>query len=860
MCIRILAILNSIGTWFLKAKDYGEFKCFICHQKGHKAFECDSMKKADRKCYNCGGLNHEAKDCPSPGQGRKKPPTKAAASLSIKQELVDKENTESEAAATQADIESCIVGDELTIGCGKRIPIIKSACIKPTEGSEDSMPVVTGRVGNKSVSVLRDTGCSGVVIKRDLVTEEELTGRFGYMLLIDRTIRKVPIARVFIDTPYFTGEAEAQCLPDAMYDVIIGNIPNARGPEDPDASWEIACAVTRAQAKKGQGIPPLKVPDATKCAMVTREQLIKYQHDDNSLEKLRKFTEPKIKGDQSVHFEEKGGILYRVFSHPRVNGGNEIRQVVVPENLRNQVIELAHSSLMGGHMGIRKTSDRILSNFYWPGLNDDVARFCRTCDICQKTESKGKTAKVPLQKMPLIETPFKRVAVDLIGPIYPSSEKGYRYILSMVDYATRYPDAVPLKNIDTETVAEALLDMYSRLGFPEEVLSDNGTQFISECMEEVSRLLSIRQLTSTPYHPMCNGLVEKFNGTLKAMLRRLCSEQPKQWPRYINAVLFAYREVPQESTGFSPFELLYGRTVRGPIQILKELWTKEVQEEEVKTSYRYVVELRERLDQTLKIAKESLENSQVRYKKYFDKKTKDRSFQPGDQVLVLLPTNNNKLLMQWKGPYNVEKVVNKNDYAIKIGAKSKVYHANLLRKYLKKEEKDDVKDAKSSELLKVAAGDVRKDSEEEMFNEENLLEIGSLSSKESYKDVKVSPKLETTQSDDLESLIQKFKPLFTDKPGSTSLIEHTINLTSDVPVRSKPYSVPYGVRESLRNDIQEMQDLGIIRVSNSPYASPVVIVKKKDGSDRVCVDYRKLNKLTVFDPEPMVTSEDLFKI
>ena len=266
---------SSPGQANIKAKDYGEFKCFICHQKGHKAFECDSMKKAERKCYNCGGLNHEAKDCPFPGQGRKKPPTKAAASLSIKQELVDKENTELEAAATQADIESCIVGDELTIGCGKRIPIIKSACIKPTEGSEDSMPVVTGRVGNKSVSVLRDTGCSGVVIKRDLVTEEELTGRFGYMLLIDRTIRKVPIARVFIDTPYFTGEAEAQCLPDAMYDVIIGNIPNARGPEDPDASWEIACAVTRAQAKKGQGIPPLKVPDATKCATVTREQLIK---------------------------------------------------------------------------------------------------------------------------------------------------------------------------------------------------------------------------------------------------------------------------------------------------------------------------------------------------------------------------------------------------------------------------------------------------------------------------------------------------------------------------------------------------------------------------------------------------------
>ena len=284
---------------------------------------------------------------------------------------------------------------------------------------------------------------------------------------------------------------------------------------------------------------------------------------------------------------------------------------------------------------------------------------------------------MPLQKIPLIDTPFKRVAVDLIWPIFPSSKEGYRYILSMVDYATRYSDAVPFKNIDTETVAEALLDMYSRLGFPDEVLSDNGTQFISECIEEVSRLFSIRQLISTPYHPMCNGLVGRFNGTLKAMLRRLGSEQPKKFPCYINAVLFSYREVPQESTGLSPFEFSYGRTVRGPIQILKGFWTIEVQEEEVKTSYQYVVELRKRLDQTLKIAKESLENSQIRYKKYFDKKTKDRGFQPHDQVLVLPPTNNNKLLMPWKVPYNVEKIVNENDYAIKIGARSKVYHANL---------------------------------------------------------------------------------------------------------------------------------------------------------------------------------------
>ena len=115
--------------------------------------------------------------------------------------------------------------------------------------------------------------------------------------------------------------------------------------------------------------------------------------------------------------------------------------------------------------------------------------------------------------------------------------------------------AVPLKTIDTETVAEALVNIFSRLGVPEEILSDLGTQFVSDCMKEVTRLLSIKQIATTPYHPMCNDLTEKFNGIMKLMLKRLCSEKPRQWHRFINPLLFAYREVSQESTGFSPFEL-----------------------------------------------------------------------------------------------------------------------------------------------------------------------------------------------------------------------------------------------------------------------------------------------------------------
>ena len=115
-------------------------------------------------------------------------------------------------------------------------------------------------------------------------------------------------------------------------------------------------------------------------------------------------------------------------------------------------------------------------------------------------------------------------------------------------------------------------------------------------MKEVARLLSLQQLTTLVYHPMCNGLIERVHTTLKQMLRRMCAERPKDWDRYLPALLFAIREVPQESLGFSPFELLYGLNVRGPMAILKELWSEEITDEQVSSTYQYVIDLRERLE------------------------------------------------------------------------------------------------------------------------------------------------------------------------------------------------------------------------------------------------------------------------
>ena len=155
-----------------------------------------------------------------------------------------------------------------------------------------------------------------------------------------------------------------------------------------------------------------------------------------------------------------------------------------------------------------------------------MSRFCKSCDICQRTLQKGRVTKVPLGKLPLIDTPFKRVAVDIVGPIETRSERKSRHILKMIDYATRYLEAVALPGIETERVAEALVEMFSRVGIPDEMLTDCGCQLTAEVMKEISQLLSLQQITTTPYHPTCNGLIKRYHMTLKQMLRTMCAECP----------------------------------------------------------------------------------------------------------------------------------------------------------------------------------------------------------------------------------------------------------------------------------------------------------------------------------------------
>ena len=178
--------------------------------------------------------------------------------------------------------------------------------------------------------------------------------------------------------------------------------------------------------------------------------------------------------------------------------------------------------------------------------------------------------------MPIIGEPFNQIAMDIVGPL-PKSKRGNRYLLVVVDYATRYPEVFPLRTFTADVVAEKLVEVFARHGVPRTILTDQGSKFTSNLLQELHRAMGVKSVRTSPYHPQTDGLVERYNRTFKELLRRTIESHKREWDVLIPYVLFAYREVPQESTGFSPFELVYGRDVRGPLDVLREEWIQDQQ-------------------------------------------------------------------------------------------------------------------------------------------------------------------------------------------------------------------------------------------------------------------------------------------
>ncbi len=449
-----------------------------------------------------------------------------------------------------------------------------------------------------------------------------------------------------------------------------------------------------------------------------------------------------------------------------------------------------------------------------------MKRFCQACPDCQRTSPRHPPPS-PLIPLPIIGVPFERIGMDLVGPL-PKSARGHEHILVIMDYATRYPEALPLRKATTKAIARELFLLCSRVGIPKEILTDQGTPFMSRMMKDLCRLLQVKHLRTSFYHPQTDGLVERFNQTLKQMLRRVAADDPRNWDQMLPYVLFGIREVPQASTGFTPFELLFGRQPRGLLDVAREAW--EQQPTAHRSTIEHVKETRERFERVMPLVREQLAKAQEAQHRNYDRAAQPREFQVGDYVLMLVPSSACKFLAKWQGPYVVTEKLGPVTYRVRQPGRRKetqVYHINLLKRWV----------GTGPQLVALATS--------------------------TPVVVDISSHLSAAQKTELLHLVGQFSDVFSPLPGRTQVLQHDIRTPSGTVVRQRPYRLPEARRQAVEGEVQEMLRLGVIEPSRSPWCSPIVMVPKPDGTLRFCNDFRRVNEVSEFDGYPMPRVDEL---
>uniref|UniRef100_A0AAY4AYL3 Gypsy retrotransposon integrase-like protein 1 n=1 Tax=Denticeps clupeoides TaxID=299321 RepID=A0AAY4AYL3_9TELE len=661
-----------------------------------------------------------------------------------------------------------------------------------------------------------------------------------------------------------------------------------------------ACAVTRAQARRQstdelcdtfmavsdplvsraapsdggvvEGAPRTRAVnvhgDETMSLPVSKTLISQEQRKDSTLTQCRSAVVDKanITANSVAFFWDKG-ILMRKWNPPTADdvGWNSVYQVVVPLKFRSQVLCLGHDNVMSGHLGVTKTYNRILRHFFWPGLKSDVAQYCRSCHVCQLA---GKTNQsippAPLCPVPVLTEPFSKIILDCVGPL-PRTKTGFKYLLTIMCSATRFPEAVPLRSLKAKNIVRALVTFFSTFGLPKLVQTDQGSNFLSRLFKQVLEELQIKHLVSSAYHPQSQGALERFHQTLKSMLRTYCLASAKEWDEGLPLLLFAIRETVQESLGFSPADLVFGHTVRGPLKLLKEAWVAEPLTET--NMLDHVSSFRERLHNACATARASLQHAQGSMKARYDQKAVSRSFQPGDRVLVLLPLMGSALQAKFSGPYVVESQLSDTDYVVRTPdrkRKMRVCHVNMLKKYVMRDSdatQDNVDPpGKGAAVLSVASMPLL----DAYSPEEDGLHLGNVpvSSPRLHNSVILQnldahlSHLPLNEREQVMILIRTYKTLFGDVPSCTTVLKHDIDVGEHAPIRQHPYRLNPTKRTVMQSEVDYLLEHGFSVPSCSPWSSPCLLVPKPDGTVRFCTDYRKVNAVTRPDSFPLPRMED----
>lgn len=328
---------------------------------------------------------------------------------------------------------------------------------------------------------------------------------------------------------------------------------------------------------------------------------------------------------------------------------------------------------------MNRTYHRIRQYVTWEGMKNDIENYIRRCAKCQQNKLTQRNTKIPLT---LTTTPtgvMEKCNIDVVGPLNVSQNSN-RCILTIQDELSKFLVAVPLKQQTAEEVARTFVEnVVLVFGEPQQLLSDLGSNFLSETFRNMCKLLRIHKLQTTPFHPMGNASNERSHRGMTEYIRCFVNKELSDWDEWVRYATFVHNTTPYGSTNFTPFELMFGRIAYFPGYLQKEPSSAFYAYES------YLQELKARLQSSYTLARNKLESSKLKSKEYYDKTVHTPPFKVHDLVLMkdfsVRRGRSRKLESAYTGTYKIKRTEGTN--VVLEGKRSKEIkvHTNLLKPF-----------------------------------------------------------------------------------------------------------------------------------------------------------------------------------
>ena len=328
----------------------------------------------------------------------------------------------------------------------------------------------------------------------------------------------------------------------------------------------------------------------------------------------------------------------------------------LPKERRRKVLYEFHDYVMAGHLGIQRTLSRIQHRYYWPKMVNQIVNYVKSCEKCQSKKSPKRSPAGHLCKI-MVSQPFAKVGIDMLGP-FPKTYKGNRNIIVTVDYLTKWTEVRAIPTGKATEVAKFMIEqIFLRHGAPKQLISDRGTTFISSAAEAVNKAIGTVHKTTSAFHPQANSTVERLNHTLATMLAMYVDDDHRDWDIILPYIGFAYNTSRQESMGFSPFYLLYGREAQVPSDLEYHAQLDKWIERSPDRSYDHATFLKQELEAARRLVESRMERVKMRQEKAYNAKHRQVNYEVGELVLVYKPLRKvgkaDKLLHQRIGPFTI---------------------------------------------------------------------------------------------------------------------------------------------------------------------------------------------------------------